>query len=159
MNKLYSFLFLLVFSTPALRAQTNSDTLVRHNMVFELKNDTLYATTGLKIFVGQQLTIGNAAGAEGYYRSIISRKTAIVPSIWGQDRRYDYAIENHVNRKKNRELVKKSMIPGNIVTIKRIGLWKNSKPNFYIVALDSGDDIFSCDIKFALILNELLLQP
>jgi hypothetical protein len=116
----------------------------------------LYSSTGVKFFRGQQLIIGNPAGEDGYYRSIIY-KTAIVPSIWGQDKRYDHAIENHVNVKKSREGVKRFLVPGKSVTIKGIGLWKESKPNFYLVSLASDSEVFGCDIQFALSLKELSL--
>lgn len=132
------------------------DSVTVDNESLQLKNDTLYYSTGLKFFIGQELVIGNPAGEDGYYRSIIY-KTAIVPSIWGQDRRYDHAIENHVNVKKSREGVKQLLVPGNSVTVKGIGLWKNSKPNFYLVSLVSNSEVFSCDIQFALSLKELSL--
>lgn len=132
------------------------DTVAVDNESWQLKNDTLYSSTGLKFFKGQRLTIGNPAGEDGYYRSIIYN-TAIVPSIWGQDKRYDHAIENHVNVKKSREGVKQFLVPGNSVTIQGIGLWKNSKPNFYLVSLTSGSEAFGCDIQFALSLKELSL--
>jgi hypothetical protein len=116
------------------------DSVTVDNQTFQLKNDTLYSSTGLKFFTGQKLIIGNPAGDDGYYRSIIYRNAAIVPSIWGQDKRYDHAIENHVNVKKSREVVKESLIPGKFLTIEGIGLYKGSKPHFYIigVASDSG---------------------
>ena len=123
---------------------------------FQLKNDSLYSSTGFKFFRGQVIIIGGPAGDDGYYRSIIY-KTAIVPSIWGQDKRYDHAIENHVNVKKSREGVKKLLVPGKSLTIKRIGLCKNSKPNFYLVSLASDSEVFDCDIQFALALKELSL--
>jgi len=126
------------------------------NETFQLKNDTLYSSNGVKFFKGQQLIVGNPAGEDGYYRSIIY-KTAIVPSIWGQDSRYDHAIENHVNVRKSREGVKHHLVPGKFVTIKGIGLWKNSKPNFYLVSLGSDAEVFGCDIQFALSLKELSL--
>ncbi|RZJ99956.1 MAG: hypothetical protein EOO46_21435 [Flavobacterium sp.] len=130
------------------------DIVTVDNESLQLKNDTLYFSTGLKFFVGQQLVVGNPAGDDGYYRSIVY-KSAIVPSIWGQDKRYDHAIENHVNVKKSREGVKRFLGTGKPVTIKGIGLWKNSKPNFYFVNLASGSEVFGCDIQFALSLKEL----
>ena len=125
-------------------------------MTLELKNDTLFSNTGLKFFVGQKLIIGNASGEAGQYRSIISRKAAIVPSIWGQDRRFENAIENYVDSKKNKEKVKNSLIPGNLLTIKRMGFSKTGKPYFYIVSLSSDSDDYNCDIKLALLLKELI---
>src|SRR5438552_13004856 len=107
-----------------------SDAVTVDNESFQLKNDILYSSTGLKLFKGQKLVIGNPAGDDGHYRSIIYRNAAIVPSIWGQDRRYDHAIENHVNVKKSREVVKQALIPGKFLIIKGIGLWKESKPHF-----------------------------
>jgi len=133
--------------------------MINRAMVFELKNDTLFSNTGLKIFVGQKLIVGNAAGEEGYYRSIISKDAAIVPSIWGQDMRFENAIENHVNKKKSREKVKKSLIPGNLVAIKKIRFSKTGKPYFYLASISTDADDLGCDIKLALILKELLLQP
>ena len=128
-------------------------------MVFGLNGDTLFSNTGLKIFVGQKLIIGNASGEAGQYRSIISKKAAIVPSIWGQDTRFEYAIENYVDSKKSKEKVKKSLIPGSLLTIKGIVLSKTGKPHFYLVALSSDSDGYKCDIKLALVLKEILLQP
>jgi len=105
------------------------------------------------------LIIGNASGEAGHYRAIISKKAAIVPSIWGQDKRYENAIENYVDTKKSKEKLKKSLIPGNKLTINKIGLSKTGKPYFYFVSLLSDVDRYNCDIKLALILKELLLQP
>jgi hypothetical protein len=128
-------------------------------MRFELKDDTLYSSTGLKIFVGQKLIIGNASGEEGQYRSIISNKAAIVPSIWGQDKRYENAIENYVDSKKNKEKLRKFLVPGIPLTIKGIVLSKTGKPHFYMVGLSSDSERCQADIKLALVLGELLLQP
>jgi len=128
-------------------------------MTLELKNDTLFSSTGLKFYIGQKLIIGNAAGQDGQYRSIISKKAAVVPSIWGQDERYENAIENYVDSKKNKAKVKATLIPGNILTIKRLGFSKTGKPHFYFVSLISDSYGYSCDIKLALLLKELLLQP
>ena len=132
------------------------DLVTADNESFQLKGDTLFSSTGLKFYKGQQLIIGNPAGENGYFRSIIY-KTAIVPSIWGQDKRFDHAVENHVNVKKSREGVKQLLVQGNSVTIRGIDLWKNSKPNFYLVSLASGSEVFGCDIQFALSLKELSL--
>jgi hypothetical protein len=132
------------------------DVVTADNESLQLKNDTLYSSTGLKFFKGQQLIIGTPMGGDGYYRSIIY-KTAIVPSIWGQDKRYDHAIENHVNVKKSKEGVKRFLVSGKSLTIKGISLWKNSKPNFYLVSLASDAEVFGCDIQFALALKELSL--
>ena len=72
--------------------QPKVDTPIHDEMTFEWKGDTLYSTTGLKLYVGQQLMIGKPSGIDGYFRSVISKKAAIVPSIWGQDKRYENAI-------------------------------------------------------------------
>lgn len=151
------FIPMIMFFPAALNAQPTADSAITEEMTFEWKKDTLYSSTGLKFYQGKKLVVGNPAGDDGYYRSIIARNAAIVPSIWGQDRRYDHAIENHVNVKKSRELVLKSMIPGDSLTIKGIGLWKESKPNFYLVRIATASESFLCDIKFALLLEELLL--
>jgi hypothetical protein len=151
--------YLIVLFCNTVYGQTNTDTLINGGMALELKNDTLFSSTGLKFFVGQKLVIGNAAGQAGYYRSVISKNAAIVPSIWGQDMRFENAIENHVNKKKSREKVKNSLLPGNLLTIKRINFCKTGKPYFYLVSLSSDLDSYNCDIRLALLLKELLLQP
>lgn len=154
MKKLF-FLPLLLVSWICLYGQPASDTLINKQTKFELKNDTLFASTGLKIYPGQKFIIGQPAGENGFFRSIVSKRAALVPSIWGQDMRYEYAIENHVNKKKSREAVKEAMIPGNTVTVKKIIFSKTAKPNFYFVSLSTDTDTFGCDIKFALLLGEL----
>ena len=162
MKKLFTILLassFIVFFCNTVYGQTKNDSLINGKTTLELKNDTLFSDTGLKFFVGQKLIIGNAAGESGYYRSVIHKNAAIVPSIWGQDMRYENAIENHVNKKKSREKVKSSLVPGSLVTIKGIGFCKTGKPHFYLVSLSSDTDSFNCDIKLALILKELLLHP
>ena len=162
MKKLFTILLassFIVFFCNTVYGQTKNDSLINSKTTLELKNDTLFSDTGLNFFVGQKLIIGNAAGESGYYRSIIDKNAAIVPSIWGQDMRYENAIENHVNKKKSREKVKSSLVPGDLLTIKGIGFCKTGKPHFYLVSLSSGSDTFNCDIKLALILKELLLHP
>ena len=162
MNKL-AFKSILFFSIVvfcnSVNAQAANDTLINGNMKLELKNDTLFSDAGLKFFIGQKFIVGNAAGEDEYYRSIIDKSAAIVPSIWGQDKRFENAIENHVNKKKSREKVKKALVPGKSVTIKRIAYSKTGKPYFYIVDLSSDAGDYYCDLRLALILKELLLQP
>ena len=150
--------FLIVLIYNSAQGQTDSDSLINMSMTFELKNDTLYSNTGLKFYKGQKLIIGNNAGANRRYRSILSDRAALVPSIWGQDKRYNYAIENYVDSKKNREKMKK-LIPGQVLTITGIGLSKTGKPHFYSAGLTSGADRYYCDLKLALNLRELLIQP
>jgi hypothetical protein len=128
-------------------------------MTFELKKDTLFSNTGLKIYVGKKFVLGKPAGEEGRYRSIISKKAALVPSIWGQNKNFEYAIENYVDSKKDKEKLKNSLIQGTILTVKGMGLSTTAKPHFYMVALSSESDYYRCDVKLALILKELLLEP
>lgn len=154
----FYFLFLILLCSRSLNGQTNPDTLINKDAIFELKGDTLFSNTGLKIFVGQKLIVGKATGNEGLFRSIISKKAAIVPSIWGQDKRYENAIENIVDSKKNKQKVKDSLTSGKVLTIKRMILSKTGKPHFFMVRLSSDTDEYNCDIKLSLILNELLLQ-
>lgn len=147
------------FLPTLLNAQISGDEMINKNTTVEFKNDTLFYSNGLQLFIGKKLIIGNPAGEGGHYRSIISKKAAIVPSIWGQDMRYENAIENYVDSKKNKEKIKKSLIPGNLLTITKISFPKTGKPYFYLVSLSSGIDSYNCDVQLALILKELLLQP
>ena len=151
-------LCLIVVATNTAFGQTNNETLVKDDMTFELKNDTLYSNTGLKLFVGQQLIIGNASGDGGQFRSIISTKAAIVPSIWGQDKRYENAIENYVDSKKNKEKLRQFLVTGNSLVIKGIGLSKEGKPHFYMVLLSSETGACKADIKLALRSSELVMK-
>jgi hypothetical protein len=121
-----------------------------------LKGDTLYASTGLKIYNGQKLTVGNSAREDGRFRSIVSSKAAIVPSIWGQDKRFDKAIENYVDSRKNREKLSHALIPGGTLTVQNIELSKTGRPHFYMVILSSDAVKCKADIGLALLLGELL---
>lgn len=161
MNKIYNrfiLLFLTVLVTTTINGQTNEGILNNDEITFELQGDTLYANTGIKIFVGQQFSIGKPSGIDGHYRSIISKKAAIVPSIWGQDKRYENAIENYVDSKKNKEKLTKFLMSANSLTIKGIGLSKTGKPHFYMVLLSSDTGECKADIKLAIQLKELLLK-
>lgn len=154
-----TLLFLsMILLSGMLLGQTKPDTLVSRDMTLELKKDTLFFSSGLKLFAGQKLIIGKASGDAGKFRSIISKKAAIVPSVWGQDKRFENAIENYVDSEKNKEKVKKSLISGNLLTIKKISFSKTAKPYFYLVYLSSDTDDYNCDIKLALTLQELLLE-
>jgi hypothetical protein len=154
----FLLLCLTVLTTTTICGQTKENNLINDEMTFELKGDTLYSTTGLKLFVGQQLTLGEASGIDGHFRSIISKKAAIVPSIWGQDKRYENAIENYVDSKKNKEKLRKFLTITKSLTIKGIGLSKTGKPHFYMVLLSADTGECKADIKLALRLKELLLQ-
>jgi hypothetical protein len=147
-----------MFATLTTFGQKGSETLSDDNVTFELKNDTLYASTGLKLFVGQELTIGKPSGIDGYFRSIISKKAAIVPSIWGQDKRYENAIENYADAKKNKERLTDFLLSSKSVTIKEISLSKTGKPFFYMVWLASNTGECKADILLALKLSELILN-
>jgi hypothetical protein len=139
--------------------QSSVAPLIDDHTVFTLRNDTLYSNDGIKLFAGQKLIIGTPSGDAGQYRSIISRKAAIVPSIWRQDPRYENAIENYVDTKKNKEKLKNSLIPGNLLTIQKIILEKTGRPHFYLAVLSSDSIDCKCDITLALALKEILLQP
>jgi hypothetical protein len=154
----FILLFLTVLIATTIYGQTREGNLNNDEPTFELRGDTLHSTTGLKIFVGQQLTIGEPSGIDGHYRSIISKKAAIVPSIWGQNKRYENAIENYVDSKKNKAKLTKFLLSANSLTIKAIGLSKTGKPHFYMVLLSSDTGECKADIKLALRLKELLLK-
>ena len=158
-STIWNILVFLSFFPFLLNAQISSDNTINKNTTVEFKDDTLFYSNGLKLFIGQKLMIGNAAGEAGQYRSIISKKAALVPSIWSQDMRYENAIENYEDSKKNKEKVKKSLLSGNILTITKIGFQKTGKPYCYLVFLSSESDSYKCDIKLSLILKELLLKP
>ncbi len=157
-SKWYILLFIAFFPI-SLYAQTSSNEIIDKNTTVEFINDTLFFSNGLRLYIGQKLVVGNAAGELGQFRSIISKKAALVPSIWGQNMRYENAIENYEDSKKNKEKVKKSLIPGVLLIITKIVFQKTGKPYCYLVSLSSETDDYKCDIKLALILKELSLQP
>jgi hypothetical protein len=157
--KILCFIFLYCIFCETLYAQLSSDTIINKEMKLEFKNDTLFTSTGLKFYAGKKLIIGNSSGEAGNFRSIISRKAAIVPSIGGQDKKYENAIENYVDSKKRKEKVKNSLLSGKVLTINKIMFSKSSKPSFYLVSISSDTDDYNCDLKMALVLKELLLYP
>ncbi len=153
------FLFYSLLSFNIVTAQLNRDSLISAGMTLTLKNDTLYSSTGLKFYAGQKLIVGNPTGNDSYFRSVIHKSAAIVPSIWGQNKDYENAIENHVNKKKSRELVKKYLLPGDSLIVQRLTYSKTGKPYFYMLSFSTANSTFNCDIKLALLLGELLLIP
>jgi hypothetical protein len=155
--KQIKFLVLSTLFSVSGYAQSNTS-LVVDNDKAELKEDTLFFNAGIKIVVGQKLTVGNAAGANGKYRSIISGPAAIVPNIWGKNKNYENEIENYVDTKKGRASLAE-LIPGKLLTVKKILLMgKKSKPHYYLIVLSSGTNNFKSDIALALNLKELLLE-
>lgn len=139
--------------------QDKGDSLINNEVSFKLEGDTLYASNDLKLFSGKKLIVGNPSTSGGQYRSIVSNKAAIVPSIWGQDRRFENAIENYVDSKKNKERLRDLLKPGTVLTIDKISVSRTGRPHFYMVTLSSDKGICRADIKLALVLGELLLQP
>ncbi len=152
----------MMFVVGCLNAQPNIDSLASDSRQAELKGDTLVTSTGLKIYVGQKLTIGKPARPDGLFRSIISSKAAIVPNIWGRKNRgYENDIENYVDTKKGKEKIKNELIIGLTATIKKISLIGNTNKYHYymaILSIESGSDYYRTDILFAFKINELLLQ-
>lgn len=162
MKKIFFFTFFIlqsVFYFTSTFAQSTSENSISNTVPFQLKNDTLYSNTGMKIVVGQEIYIGKACGYGEEYRSIISSKAAIVPSIWGQDKRFENAVENYVDSKKNKARLKQFLVTGKPLTIKKIILSKSGKPYFYLVSLYSDSGECKADIQLALSLGELLLRP
>ena len=153
------FLVLTVLTATTSHGQTKEDNTNNNEISSTLKGDTLYAAEGLKFFIGQQLTVGDPSGIDGHFRSIISKKAAIVPSIWGQDKRYENAIENYVDSKKNKERLTQFLISAKSLTVKKIIMAKTGKPYFYMVLLSSDTEECKADIQLALKLKELLLKP
>lgn len=153
-----TFLMLQLITATINYGQTNADITTNSQISATLKGDTLYASTGQKYYVGQQLIVGKPSGSDGQFRSIISKKAAIVPSIWGQDKRYENAIENYVDSKKSREELIECLKTAKSLKIKKIVLSKTAKPHFYLVWLESETDMCKADIEWALRLGELLLK-
>ena len=153
------FLVLTIFSVLTSYGQTKADNTNNTETSATLKGDTLYSAEGLKFFVGQQLTVGEPSGIDGHFRSIISKKAAIVPSIWGQDKRYENAVENYVDSKKNTEKLTHFLMSAKSLIIKKIIFSKTGKPYFYMVLLSSDTEECKADIQLALRLKELLLNP
>ncbi len=150
---LFYILFLLTVSSSI----ANGQTLGADAKQYELKNDTLFSASGIKIFSGQKLQLGNATGYNGLYRSIISKWAAVVPRIWGKNPNFENDIENHVDNKKGKASLKK-LIPGQFYTVGKIRLmgYKN-KYHYYLVTLVSDAGEYKADISLALQLRELLL--
>ena len=125
-------------------------------ITFELKSDTLFSNKHVKLFIGAKVHVGSPAYESGYFASIIPKKAAIVPSHFGKNSKLEYAIQNFVASKKQINQVKESLKEGLVLEIKKILIWKNSKPNFILVLLASeAGDYYKCDIELAFRLEEL----
>lgn len=137
--------------------QTNAGNTINNEKSPALSGDTLYLGDGQKIFIGQKLKVGEPSGRNGHFRSIISKRAAIVPSIWGQDKRYENAIENYVDSKKSKEKLRLFLLSAKSLMINKITMPKSGKPYFYMVFLSSDSDECKADIQLALKLKELVL--
>jgi hypothetical protein len=161
MNIIERFYPILIFSiiiSTSTYGQNTADAFSSEDTPYELKNDTLFFSSGLKITIGQKVILGTGAGTNGRYRSIISQYAAVVPRIWGKNPNFENDIENHVDNKKGRKQVKE-LIPGDHFIIKRIILMgKKNKYHYYLAFLSSDKNNYKCDLALALKLNELLLS-
>ena len=154
----YFILSLLTIIAASVYGQSNVDPLIANDAKYELRNDTFFLNSGLKISIGQKLITGNGAGINGQYRSIISDYAAVVPRIWGKNPNYENDIENHVDDKRGRKQMKE-LTSGQYFTIKKILLAGNKKKYHYFLAfLSSHKYNYKCDIVLALNLGELLLS-
>lgn len=146
---------ILMFSSA--HAQKSTDSTITENTKFELSNDTLISSFGLKIYSGQKFTLGKGVGSNGRYRSIISKYAALVPNIWGRNNGYEYLIENYVDNKKGEKQLE-ALTPGLEFTIGKIVKAGKNQFQFYLTSLSSEANDYRCDILLALRLKELLFQ-
>ena len=157
-NRYIFLVFICIVNHLSLFSQQGNDTLINESLVFKLKKDTLFGSTGLKLWVGQKLNLGKPSGQGLRYRSIISLKAAIVPSIWGQNKKFDYAIENYTDDKKNKVKLQEILATSSSFVIQKIVFSKSAKPHFYMVILSSDAGACKADIKFALVQKELIVE-
>lgn len=113
--------------------------------------------SGLKIYPGQKFRLGNGAGRNGRYRSIISKYAALVPNIWGGNNGYEYLIENYVDNKKGKKQLE-LLIPGQVFTIGKIVKTGKKQFQFYLANVFTGVGDYRCDILLALRLKELAFK-
>lgn len=152
-----TYLCLALFMSPFAHAQNSIDSTITKNTKFELVNDTLISSSGLKIYLGQKFILGNGVRANGRYRSIISKYAALVPNIWGGNNGYEYLIENYVDNKKGRKQLE-ALATGQVFTLGKIVKTGKKEFQFYITSLSSDTNDYRCDILLALRLKELWFQ-
>jgi hypothetical protein len=148
---------LALLISPSAHAQNSIDSTITADTKFELVNDTLTSSSGLKIYPGQKFRLGNGAGPDGRYRSIVSKYAALVPNIWGRNNGYEYLIENYVDNKKGKKQIA-ALAPGQAFTLGKIAKAGKNQFMFYFTSLSSEANDYRCDILLALKLKELLFQ-
>ena len=156
-KKVSIILVLIIFSSLRIIAQKSGRVISKNGIALELRNDTLFSNAGISIFVGQKILLGQPA-AQDRYRSILSKYAAIVPEIWGPNKRFENQFENYVDSKKGKASVRK-LKQGEYLAVTAIGIMGDRKSSqYYVVLLSSVQDKYKCDISLALSLGELLIQ-
>lgn len=150
-------IYFVLFMLSSAHAQNSIDSSITKDTKFELANDTLISSSGLKIYPGQKFTLGNGARSNGRYRSIISKYAALVPNIWGGNNGYKYLIENYVDNKKGKKQLEE-LAPGQVFTLGKIVKTGKKEFQFYFTSLSSDANEYRCDILLALQLKELWFQ-
>jgi hypothetical protein len=152
-----TFLYFVLFVSSSGHAQNSIDSTITEDTKFELLNDTLISPSGLKIYSGQKITLGNGVGPNGRYRSIISKYAVLVPNIWGRNNGYENLIENYVDNKKGKKQLE-ALIPGQVFSLGKIVKTGKTQFQFYFTSLSSEANDYRCDILLALRLKELWFQ-
>lgn len=149
--------YCILILSSSVYAQNSIDSTITKDTKFYLANDTLISASGLKIYPGQKLILGEGSAHNGRYRSIVSKYAALVPNIWGRNNGYEYLIENYTDNKKGRKQME-ALMPGQVFTIGKITRIGKNQFLFYFTGLSSDTNDYRCDILLALGSKELLFQ-
>jgi hypothetical protein len=152
-----SLLYFVICISSSAYTQNSFDSTITKETKFELKNDTLTSMLGLRIYSGQKFILGNGAGLNSRYRSIISKYAALVPNIWGRNNGIENLIENFVDNKKGKKQLE-ALTPGQVFTFGKINKVGKKEFEFYLTSITSEYKVYRCDILLALQLKELLFQ-
>jgi hypothetical protein len=155
---LFSFLVCIGFGA---LAQTDS-TAVSQDTTYTLVGNTLLTNQGFKIVVGQPIIIGEAAGEQGWYQTIIFRNPTAWPILLFRDielkNNMEYQLDESI-RTKNK--IRDILTKGDTLTVTRIKRFGRSRNTWYVVWLRLDQGLLSvnlrCYIKDAIRLREIIV--
>jgi hypothetical protein len=110
-----------------------------------------------RLFIGQKLVLGNGAGPNGEFRSILSKYAATVPDIWGNYKN-DRQVEHFVDSKRGRREMA-GLKPGDTIAITMfLRMDKKNKSRPCGAFFTCHGHTYKYDIEYALRLQEVLLD-
>jgi hypothetical protein len=156
--KYWYFLFAFLSLTTHALSQT-----IEKDTVYRLSVDTLYSNAHFKIFVGQQIVIGKAAGERDWYETISFKSGASWPLVFLRDLETSQDLEYQMDPSiREKDKVKQYLAPGDTLTVTKIKRFGTKRHGYwYRISMGQKQGVlslnFNCDIINAIKLGEVVI--